>query len=265
MTLIDSVLLGLTQGLTEFLPISSSGHLVILSSILNIESDLIFDLWLHSASLIAVVVYFRESIMKMCYYAFQYLRGKPKSKEATQYTNLILFIILATIPAGLIGYGLSDSIENAFNSVTVVGISLILTGIMIYVADTVSLSNQNKTELTKTKSIVIGLAQTIAIFPGISRSGFTISAGLLCGLPRKKAAEFSFLLAIPTILGAIIFKFNDITMLTINSFFLITAWLTAFIFSLISIHLFLKMITNLSIKKFSYYCLAIGITIILLK
>jgi undecaprenyl-diphosphatase len=184
------LLLGIIQGLTEFLPVSSSGHLVILKYWLGFKGEgVIMEVTLHFATLLAIIIFFRKKILD---YA---------TKEK------ILAIIVGTIPIALLGIILKDEIELLFNNYLLVTFTLSLTGFMLFLSRR---AKENKEELDLKTAFIIGIAQAIALTPGISRSGFTVAAALLLGVTRKKAFEFSFILAIPALLGAFIINIPDI-------------------------------------------------------
>src|SRR3990167_5348724 len=237
-----AIFLGILQGLTEFLPVSSSGHLAIAQSIIPDFSQpgILFDVVLHAGTLIAVVLFFRKKILKLK-------------------TKYIWFLVLGTIPAGLVGYFFQNAIEGLFENIHIVGYALLLTGIMNLLTDKMAIGK--KTINTKS-SLMIGLAQAFAIIPGISRSGSTIFAGTFSGLSKKNAAEFSFLLSIPAILGANILEIAKAPLdKSVNLTFYIVGFLSAFLAGFFAIGFVIKLLIRKRFKVFGIYCLALGILV----
>ncbi len=256
MTLIQSIILGIVQGLTEFLPVSSSGHLVLTSKLLNIAPNIAFDVLLHFATLLAVCLFFIDDIIRMIR-AFLFDRS-PENP----YFKLGLLIIIASVPTALIGFGFEKKLEALFSSTFYVGCFLILTGVLIMLAENFGRARKNEKKVSFLDALIIGTAQGCAIAPGLSRSGTTISASLLMGLNRKLAARFSFLLSIPAILGVSIFKAKDIVSgFGVNE---LAGFVLAAVSGYLAIMLFMKMIQKKNIKIFAYYCFIVGILSILL-
>ncbi|MBD3238850.1 MAG: undecaprenyl-diphosphatase UppP [Candidatus Moranbacteria bacterium] len=203
-----ALILGLIQGLGEFLPISSSGHLVIAHQLFNLnlesvgDSDLALDTALHFGTLLAVVYYFRKELIKR----WKRLWQLKDQKKHRQERNFFYLMAIATIPGALAGILLDDLIENYARTPIIVAGALVGYGILLLIADVTSKAKNNKIKLNKKltlgKAVLIGIAQALALVPGTSRSGITITAGLFLGLSRKQAAKFSFLLSIPIIAGA---------------------------------------------------------------
>ena len=247
MNIFQSIILGIVQGLTEFLPVSSSGHLVIIQSIFKNFSQpgIAYDVFLHFGTLFSVLIYFRKEI-------YEILTLKKK--------KWIFLIIIATIPAGVIGVFFKDFIENLFNNVKLVGIALIVTGIILYFSDKFENLKKDENKITIIDAIVIGIAQAFAIIPGISRSGSTVATGIFCGLKRDVAIKFSFIMSIPAILGAVVLSLKDFQ--SINpSFYKIyfAGFFASLVFGLLSLKL-LTILTRLkNLKIFSFYCWIIAI------
>ena len=256
MELFQATILGLLQGLTEFIPVSSSGHLVIARDILGFKDQgLIFDIFLHLATLIAVIIYFRKDWLDIL-------------KNITKKSGLFWQIIIATIPAIIIGFLASDLIENFFRSATWTSFFLILTGLFFIIAEKLSNIPQKKIKNIKSKdSLWIGIAQAIAILPGVSRSGITIGTGLLRKIKRTDAAKFSFLLSTIAILSASAFAsvklfFNGHT---INGSFseIILGFITAFIAGYLSIKFLMNFFKKHGLIPFAIYVIILGIIILL--
>jgi undecaprenyl-diphosphatase len=203
MTTSDAIILGLVQGLTEFLPISSSGHLVIGQHLLNFTGpNLAFDITLHLGTLLAVIVYFREDIAKI------FLSLKAQADPAWRRVGLL--VLLGTLPTGLVGLLFKDPLERMFASVSLVAFMLAVTGILLFLSDRMKRTDRPLFAINARDALLIGLVQGLAIIPGISRSGSTIATGLFLKLNADGAARFSFLLSIPAILGAVALEGKEI-------------------------------------------------------
>ncbi len=272
MDIIQALILGIVQGLTEFLPISSSGHLVFMHELTGITPDLAFDTLLHVGSLLAVILYFRNDIVHMIKSFFSSLRDIPKGKfkeglKEDQFKKMAWFILIGTIPAALAGILLEDFFESLFSNLTAVSFFLIITGFLLWGSEMVSRKTPEKTslkEMTVKNSIVMGIAQACAIAPGISRSGATISSGLFLGMQRELTARFSFLLSIPAILGAAIVQINDIgSGFDTNTGFYIVGFVAAAISGYIAIKLMLKLIKERNLLIFAYYCWIVGASVLI--
>ncbi len=262
----QALLLGILQGLTEFLPVSSSGHLVLGRILLGIpENGIAFEIFVHFGTLLAVLVAFRKDVWQMIksvLAAFKYIVSPAKLAE--QYhrdseLRLALYIIIGTIPAFIIGLLFKDSIENAFNDPHLVSLMLIVTAAILF--STLFIKKTDK-DLTLSKSVIIGLAQSLAILPGISRSGSTISFGMFLKVDGNRAARFSFLLAIPAILGATVLKISDLISAGIDSNYMLVlavGTIAAFISGYISILFLLDIVRRGKLYWFAPYCLIIGI------
>jgi undecaprenyl-diphosphatase len=267
MDILQAIIIGIVQGLTEFLPVSSSAHLVFTPYLLGTESSLAFDTFLHIGTLVAVVVYFWNDLEHMFKSFIASLADIPHGKfreglREDQFKKLAWMILIGTIPAGLAGIFFKDFFEGLFNNIPAVGVFLIITGFLLYASEMVSRKTKDKTslkEMTIKNSILIGIAQACAIAPGISRSGATISTGLFLGLERELAARFSFLLSIPAILGAALVQVHDISSLVdISTGATIAGVIAATISSYLAIKLMLKLISNRDLLVFAYYCWIVG-------
>ncbi|MCZ3365684.1 MULTISPECIES: undecaprenyl-diphosphatase UppP [Methanobacterium] len=267
MDIIQALILGIVQGLTEFLPVSSSAHLVFVPYLIGTTSSLAYDTLLHIGTLVAVVAYFWNDIINMLKSFFSSLidifRGQfRKGLQEDQFKKLAWFVIIGTIPAGLAGILFKSSFESLFNSVPIVGVFLIITGFLLWGSEMVSRRISNKTslkEMSLKNSIIIGIAQAFAIAPGISRSGATISAGLFLGVDKELAARYSFLLSIPAILGAALVQAKDIgSMMDIGSVAAIAGFIAAIISGYLAVRFMLKLIKERNLLPFAYYCWIIG-------
>jgi len=251
LSIFEAVILGLVQGLTEFLPVSSSGHLVIFQHLLGIqEPPLTFDTLVHLGTLVPVFVIFWEDIADII--------KRP-------FSRLPLLVVVGCIPAAIMGIGLQPLFEKAFESLLVVGIGLLITGGILVLSEKVQVSKiRNKTWSTMTAwdALLIGVMQGIAITPGISRSGSTIAGSLLRGLNREYAARFSFLLSIPAILGAGLLQLMDLpagAFTGLNWLPYLIGPVIAAISGYIAIKLVLMFLKSGRLSVFSYYCWAVGI------
>lgn len=268
MDIIQAIIMGIVQGLTEFLPVSSSAHLVIVPELLGVKSSLAFDTLLHVGTLVAVVGYFWRDILAMLKAFLSSLKDLfhgnfRKGVKQDPFKRLTWLVLVGTIPAGLMGILLKDQFESLFNSVTAVGFFLIITGIILWASEWIDRKERQKkckkiNEVSFTNSLVIGLFQGFAIAPGISRSGSTIAAGLFLGLERKLAARYSFILSIPAILGAALIQTKDIVSFHSNVAVLIFGFLSAAISSYLAVKFMMSYIQKHSLVIFSYYCWIIG-------
>lgn len=255
MDYLDAVILGIVQGLTEFLPVSSSGHLVIFQKILDFQQPgVTFEVMLHVGTLVAIMAAFWSDIWAMI--------KKPTSR-------LVGLIVVGSVPAGLMGVLLKPIFEQAFESVSVVGIGLIITGFLLMLGEKIGSRawwGKGVENVSWGDALFIGLFQGLAITPGISRSGSTIAAGLLRGLDREFAARFSFLLAVPAIAGAGILEAKDVVRDGFASGDFMSYFIGA-IAALVSSYLAIRIVMSLvrrgRLSLFSYYCWAVGVLTLL--
>jgi undecaprenyl-diphosphatase len=251
--LINALILAVVQGLTEWLPVSSSGHLVLFQEILDYHPGLSFDVALHFGTLMAVFVYFGKDIMDI-------IECMLKRDFKSENGKLGILLIISSIPAAAIGYFLNDFFESAFSSLLITTMGFGITGLVLLIA---SLEyKQNKRENPSYKdSILIGCAQAFAILPGVSRSGSTISAGLLLGLNEKSAMKFSFLMSIPVIFGAGALEIGNKT-LPVE---MLWATLVSFVVGLLTIWLLLKFVSKSrkNLRWFAGYALLLFVTLVI--
>ncbi len=247
MTIIEAIFLGIIQGLTEFLPVSSSGHLVIVQSVLGVvQPGNEFEVLVHIGTLMSVLVVFKTDILKLLI--------DMRSKNTQKY---ILYIIIGTVPAVFIGLGYKSSIESLFNNLRTVGTALIFTGLVLFSSQFFVRKNLKPSIYT---AFLIGCAQAIAIIPGISRSGMTISMALLLGFLPKEAARFSFLLAIPVISGAGILTMIDLN--ENNHEFILTGMIgmfASFLVGFFALRWLIDWLKKGKIYYFGVYCILIGL------
>ena len=266
MTILEAIVLGVLQGITEFLPVSSSGHLVLMQHFLGIkESKVFFEVMLHFGTLGAVIIVYYQLIGSLVRTGFSTLfqaafyRHPRLTIANTPDLRLIWFLLLGSIPTGLIALLFKDSLEAIFGKPMVVAGMLIITGLILQLSRVGQRRRETETPLRVWHTSLIGITQGLAIIPGISRSGSTISISLLLGLSPQVAAQYSFLLSIPAILGAVILKLRDIGEITIAPTVIVAGTLTSFIIGYIALRFLLAMLNRGKFSIFSYYCFALGI------
>ncbi|WP_457551341.1 undecaprenyl-diphosphate phosphatase [Desulfobacula sp.] len=273
MELYQGIILGIIQGLTEFLPVSSSGHLVLGQAFFGIvQSQLTFDIYVHMGTLLAVLVVYFSDIMAMISSLFNFfsraISFKPIAHLLSEDKNLQLafLIVIGSIPTALIGLAIKQFEHILFASQVLVGFMLILTGTLLWLSRNFYFSESNATRFNIKKAVYIGISQGIAVIPGISRSGTTIAVGMFLGLDRHTAAKFSFLLSIPAIVGAQILSIKD-TMQTGMAIDPVTIYATiaSFITGLIALKLLLKLVHSGRFHLFAPYCWIIGSLVLLSK
>ena len=255
MEIIKSFILGIVQGLTEFLPVSSSGHIEIFKEILNFsydsENGLFFTLILHLATAMSTLIYFWVDVKKIIYSLF-------KIKKDENF-NFSLMIIVSMIPAGLVGFFFENKINQLFNgNLLLVGSMLIITSILLFVSDKI---NNLKKELTVMNAFVIGIAQALAILPGISRSGSTIATSLFLGINRDLAAKFSFLMVIPIIVGSSLkmIIYDNLVFEEVIVINYIVGFLSALISGYYACKWMILLVRKSKLFYFSIYCLIVGL------
>ncbi len=245
--LFQAIILSIIQGISEWFPISSSGHLALMQEFFGFQ-NLSFDVFLHFASIFAVIFIFWKDILRLL---------NLKNKENLKY---ILYILVAIIPAGIMGYLLRKQIEEFFSSMFYLGIFFIISGILVY---STKFSKVKKEKVGILDSVFIGIFQSIAILPGISRSGATISSGMFRGLDRKEAVKFSFLIAIPVVFGASILELKDLTLSGISYALLILCFFITFLVSLFTIRLLMRIIKSEKFYLFGIYNFVLGVLILI--
>lgn len=273
MTLFKAIILGIIQGLTEFLPVSSSGHLAITQSLLNINENnvLFFTTMLHFGTLISIfLVYSKDIIVLIKEFfkiIFEILTGKGIRINNND-RKLGLLIITATIPTAFIGLIFSDFFESLFVTPIAVGIGLLITGTLLWISKILSKSTKGVHNMRYSNAVIVGLFQSFAIAPGISRSGSTIVGSLLTGLNKELAVKFSFLISIPAILGAAVFELSgafDQGLVEISLFALLAGILAAAISGFIAIKTMIDFVAKNKIHYFSYYTWILGIIVIVIN
>ena len=251
---LDAVVVGIVQGFTEFLPVSSSGHIEITEAILGVkqgESSMLMTVVLHFATALSTIVVYYKDIWKIIKGFFQF-----KNNEES---NFVWKIVLSMIPAALVGYFFEEQLEKLFDGqILFVGFMLLITSALLYFADKAKTTNK---DVSYKDSILIGIAQAIAILPGISRSGATISTSVLLGDNRSKAARFSFLMVVPLIFGAIAKKVLDAqgSFEVTNGTALFAGFIAAFIAGILACKFMIALVKKAKLTYFSIYCLCVGL------
>lgn len=285
MNILKAVLMGVIQGLTEFLPVSSSGHLALIKGLFGMEeSSILFDILLHFATLLAIfAVFFRDVIKLIVEFAgmvrdiFLNIVALGKSLSggrdpeyvrviSNPFRKFVLFLIISTVPTALIGVFMKDVVEFTSGNLLVTGICLVCTGLILALSDFLADGDKKLKETNNGDAFAIGVAQGVATLPGLSRSGTTIVAGLLCGLDRKFAAKYSFIMSMPAVFGALILELFDIGSENITASDVgcyIVGMLLAAVIGYFALRLIMNIIVSRYFKYFAYYCGTIGIVSII--
>ncbi len=244
MTFIKAIILGVIQGLTEFLPISSSGHLAFAQYFLNVkETPLIFDIMLHVGTLGAIILAFIKDIVDIILTIFGH---EPSSQRDSNFKTIksgrmfLLYIIIGSIPTMIIALIIKKFVEQAFANPLIVSIMLIITGVILWLSGINRSKRIGHRKVSPLRAFIVGIAQGVATLPGISRSGTTISTALILGVSGEESARFSLLLSIPAIIGATLFEIKDLNNIDISISMIITGTLTAFIVGYVAIRFLLK-------------------------
>lgn len=282
MNLINTIIMGLVQGIAEFLPISSSGHLAIMQQILHMKLDngLFFDVLLHLGTLVAVFIAFWKDIQELIIEGFRiigdffinvgrlikyvFTRKQVEFKQviSTPYRRFVILILVSTIPIGIVGVLFNKAVEKANATLIVPGLCLILTGVLLCIADRTKTGHKTEKTATFKDAGFIGLAQACAILPGLSRSGTTITACLVAGFDKSYAVKYSFIMSIPAVLGATVFEIKDVSLSAITQNDLLNylvGTIVAAVVGYISIKTMLIIVKGKKFIGFSIYCFIIGI------
>ena len=281
MTFIQSVFLGIIQGITEFLPVSSSGHLSILRNLFGIRTDggLLFDVMVHLGTVIAICVVFRRDVLRMIGETIRMVSDiwangsvlihNKKEKDARRYKKIlhnnyrrfVVMVLCATIPTAVIGYAARDLVTLASDSLLAPGIGLILTAVFLIIADVSENGKKIPKDISFTNSFLIGIAQGISTLPGLSRSGTTIAACLISGYDKRFAVKYSFIMAIPAILGAACMEIGQAFSgsVSLSQFFIYLAGaVTAGVVGYFSCRKMLTIVRKKKFRGFAVYCLILG-------
>ncbi len=257
MEIIQSLILGVVQGLTELLPISSSAHLNLIPWIFNWDIPASFDVALHFGTLLAIAIFFFKDWIDLIKGGYKQVVKKEKSTEG----RMFWYIVIATIPGGIIGFILDHIVGESLGEMPLlIAIALIVMGIILYIVDKKAPSNIKYEDMTFKQTFLIGLSQALAFIPGVSRSGITMTTGRLMGVDRSSTAKYSFMLSAPIVLGATLYKFKDFVF---NLPFVVGV-LSSFIVGLLVIKFLLQYLQKGSFKVFAIYRIVVGIAIIIL-
>lgn len=282
MSLLQAILMGIIQGLTEFLPVSSSGHLALFKILFGVETDtgILYDVLLHVGTLLAICVVYYRDIWKLIVEGCCILRDvfvnvviffkNRINKESepyrrivnSSYRKFVMLILVSTIPTGVIGFFGRDVVTMASEILIVPGICLIVTAVLLFIADHTKDGDKLPKTVTYTNAFGVGIAQGIATLPGLSRSGTTITACLLSGYQRNFAVKYSFIMSIPAILGALVLKLKDISGVTVSSteiIYYIIGMLIAAVVGYICIKTMLVIVRKKKFTGFAIYCLLVGL------
>ncbi len=273
MTILKAVILGVIQGLTEFLPVSSSGHLAVAQQLLKVPEDriLFFTIMLHLGTLFSIFFVYSRDVATIIIEFFrligEIITGKG-FKIDNEHRKLGVFIIIATIPTGLMGILLGNIFESFYSSTLIVGVALLVTGILLLLAERFGSGKRSIQDMHWLDATIVGIFQGFAITPGLSRSGSTIVGSLFRGFNKELATKFSFLISIPAILGAAVLEFKDvfeIGMRDVSVSIVVAGVLAAFISGLFAIKALINLIKKEKLYYFSFYTWAIGLTVIVIS
>ena len=272
MTILEAVVLGILQGVTEFLPVSSSGHLALMQHFLGLkEPQVFFDVMLHLGTLGAVVIAYKQSIRKLAKAGFsavvnpRFYRRPIATINGSSDLKLIWFVLLGSVPTGAIAIVFKQQLEALFVKPTIVAVMLIMTGVILQLPRLRRNTVYKDCPARFWHSPLIGIAQGLAITPGISRSGATISLALLLGISPRQAARFSFLLSIPAILGAVFLKLKDVVSISVDPITIVVGTLMSFLVGYIALRVLLAVLDRGKFSGFSYYCFAVGMAVLILR
>ena len=261
---LQAIILGLVQGLTEFLPVSSSGHLAIGKALLGVEpsGDLVFEVTVHAATVLATIVVFRKEIWKLLCGLFKF-----KYNDETDY---IAKLCVSMVPVFVVGVFLKDAVESAFSSMLVVGLALIVTAMLLTFSDWKARHDRVEPVMARNgisfwQALVVGLGQAFAVIPGLSRSGTTIGTGLICGVKRSAMAQFSFLMVLVPILGEAFLDVVGGDMAASSTGFLPLAlgFLAAFASGLFACRVMIALVRKAQLKWFGLYCALVGLAVLI--
>ena len=266
----EAVLLGLIQGLTEFLPVSSSGHLEIGKVLLGIETtdDLLFTTMVHAATVLSTIVVFRKQIWDLLSGFFGGLKGLKVENGAlvcNDQTDYLLKMVVSMIPVFVVGVFFKDQVESLFGSITVVGVALVMTALLLFFSDYASRpghksifpENTYRNGISYWQALAVGLGQAFAVIPGLSRSGTTISTGLICGVKREVMAQFSFLMVLVPILGETFLELvgGEFGASSVGVLPLVLGFLSAFVSGLFACRVMIALVKKARLSWFALYCL----------
>ncbi len=276
----EAVLLGLIQGLTEFLPVSSSGHLEIGKVLLGVETtdDLLFTTMVHAATVLSTIVVFRKEIWDLLKGFFTGLKDWKIVKDASgsrlecnDQTDYLLKLVLSMVPIFIVGVFFKDQVESLFGSIQVVGVALVVTAVLLTFSDYASRpgrksifpANEHRNGISYWQALAVGLGQAFAVIPGLSRSGTTISTGLICGVKREVMAQFSFLMVLVPILGETFLQVvgGEFGESTVGALPLILGFVSAFVSGFLACKIMIALVKKAKLSWFALYCLVVAVCI----
>jgi undecaprenyl-diphosphatase len=272
MSILEAFILGFVQGLAEFLPVSSSGHLALLQHFFGIEGDrvLTFTVLLHFGTLVAVFAVYRQTIWELIKELGALIKdvctGKGLRPGANETRKLGLMIIIASIPAATVGLLFDDYVERVFTSVAVIGVCLIVTGTILFFAERIGAGKRDLNHANFRNAFAVGIFQAIALLPGISRSGSTIVGGLFMGFTKDLAVKFAFLISIPSVLGAVMLEIPDVIKEGLAGDMLspaIVGTVVAAVSGYAAIKVMIRVVTGKKLFVFSFYTWAVGVGVVL--
>ncbi len=275
----EAIILGLVQGLTEFLPVSSSGHLIIGRELLGVEAsdDVVFEVTVHAATVLSTIIVFRReiwSVIRALFLKDGLFRGIAHPSSFNDGTDYFLKICVSMIPVFIVGMFFKDSVESMFSSVLTVGCALIATALLLVLSDwlpgylrrrsTVSPAPSLRNGISWWQALVVGLGQAVAVIPGLSRSGTTISTGLLCGMRREDVAKFSFLMVLIPILGEAFLEIvgGEMAASSISPLCLALGFIAAFVSGLFACRVMIALVKKARLYWFAIYCAVVGVAVI---
>ena len=266
----EAILLGLIQGLTEFLPVSSSGHLEIGKALLGVETtdDLLFTTMVHAATVLSTIVVFRKQIWDLLEGFFCGLKGVKVENGAlvcNDQTDYLLKMVVSMVPVFVVGVFFKDYVEGLFGSIDVVGVALVVTALLLFFSDYASRlggkfsvkENTYRNGISYWQALVVGLGQAFAVVPGLSRSGTTISTGLICGVKREVMAQFSFLMVLVPILGETFLEIvgGEFAASSVGALSLVLGFASAFLSGLFACKVMIALVKKARLGWFALYCL----------
>ncbi|MGO4888312.1 undecaprenyl-diphosphate phosphatase [Anaerobacillus sp. MEB173] len=266
MSILEALIFGIVQGISEYLPISSTAHIVITQLLLGYSfPGLAFEIYLHIASILAVIIYFRKDLVTVITGFFSYFKTKSPENKVQFYFGI--YIIVATFITGVLGLILEDFIGATMKTPTFMAITLSITGIALIAIERFhKYGTRTEKEMTFVDSILVGLGQTLAVLPGISRSGSTLIVALWAGLDKETAVRYSFLLSIPIILGSTVLAFGDVSSgmwAEIGTGALVVSFISTFIFSWLGIVWLIEFLKKSKLVYFAIYCFVVAILVFL--
>ena len=271
----EAIILGLVQGLTEFLPVSSSGHLAIGRELLGVESsgDLVFEVTLHAATVLSTIVVFRKEIwgiIRSLFLKDGLFLGIAHPRSFNDGTDYFLKICLSMVPVFIVGVFFKDSVEAMFSSITTVAVALLCTAVLLVLSDFLPRfikGNSAKNGVSWWQALVVGIGQAIAVIPGLSRSGTTISTGLICGMKRDDVARFSFLMVLIPILGEAFLQIvgGEMAASSVSALPLALGFLSAFVSGLFACRVMIAFVKKARLSWFALYCAVVACLIFILK